>query len=124
MAWECIIKDAAIADVRKDRRAAKSIEKYNVSEQALYFEGKYLPAARIRSVRIQPSFYHPQATCGKGIPVFKVRVDHGGEAPLILMLERESNAEKLVSMLRAANPSITLEEYVDPLAGETVSSSS
>ena len=106
MAWNCILKDRAIENVREDRRSAKNVEKYSISGQAVYFEGKYLPASEIRSIRVQPSVYNPNCCCGRGIPVFKIRLDYGGEKPVVLMIEREANVEKAVSMIRAANPAL------------------
>ena len=50
------------------------------------------------------------------MPVFKVRLDYGAEKPLILMVEKEKSAEKIVAAIRAANPAVTVEEYVDPNA--------
>lgn len=118
MAWECVVKGKELADVRRDRRGSKSIEKYNVSEQAVYFETYYLPIAAIQSVRVQPSVYRPNHSCGRGLPVFKVRMDYGGEKPAVLMLEKEDNAERIMSMICAANPDVIVEEYLDPRTGE------
>ena len=114
MAWICADPDCALEDVRRDRRSAKFIEKYGFSEKAVYFDGKYLPISLIRSVRIQPSVYYPGHCCGKGIPVFKIRLDYGKEKPAVLMMERESNAEKAVSMICLTNPAAVVEEYHAP----------
>ena len=43
MGWECIVPEKAIEDVKKDKRCAKRVEQYLISDNALYFEGKYLP---------------------------------------------------------------------------------
>ena len=81
----------------------RSLTKYMISEKAVYFEGKYLPISRIRNARIQPSFYYPNHSCGKGIPVFKIRLDYGEERPLVLMVERKSSADRIVDKICAAN---------------------
>ena len=116
MAWECVKNGYELADVRKDRWKSKHVEKYSVSGQAVYFEGKYLPVSLIKTVRCQPSLYNPGGCCGRGIPVFKVRIDYGEEAPLVLMVEKEANAEKMAELICAANPAVKREEYVDPTA--------
>ena len=118
MAWDCIISGKEISDVRKDRKASKSVEKYNISPQAVYFDNKYLPLSEIKTMRIQPSLYTPQGCCGKGIPVFKIRLDHGGEKPVVLMIEKENNAIQAVQMIREYNPDAVIEEYTDPVTGE------
>lgn len=118
MAWDCVIKGKELGDVRKDRRASKSVEKYNISGQAVYFDNKYLPLSEIKTMRMQPSMYTPQGCCGKGIPVTKIRLEYGGEKPVVLMLEKESNAIKAVQMIKEVNPAAEIEEYVDPATGE------
>ena len=80
-----------------------------VSDKAIYVQGECLPISAIKSVRIQPSTYSPYCCCGKGIPVFKVRIDYREEKPLVLMLEKEKNAEKMVSIIMSANDTITIE---------------
>ena len=84
MAWICADPDYALEDVKKDRRGARFIEKYGFSEKAVYDGGKYLPFCRILSVRLQSSFYYPGHCCG--------------------------NAKKAISMIRAANPEVVMEE--------------
>ena len=103
MAWTCITETGGIEDIRQDRRKAEHVEKYMISEKAVYFEGKYLPISRIRNARIQPSFYYPNHSCGKGIPVFKIRLDYGEERPLVLMVERKNSADRIVDKICAAN---------------------
>lgn len=118
MAWKCVVEGKELSDERADRRSAENIEKYKVSENAVYFEGQYLPFSEIRMLRVQPSLYYPQCCCGRGIPVTKIRLDYGAEKPLVLMLEKEKNAEKLKAAILAGNPSVRVEEYVDPNADQ------
>lgn len=99
MAWECIIPEKAIEDVKKDKKGAKRVEQYLVSENALYFEGKYLPLNLIESVSIHDSVYNPHCCCGRGIPVKKLKIEYGSDKPLILMVEKDKNAQKLADML-------------------------
>lgn len=118
MAWTCVVEGKELSDVRADRKNAESIEKYRASANAVYFEGQYLPTALIRSLRVQPSLYFPQCCCGRGVPVFKLRLDYGEEKPLILMVEREKSADRIVEIIRAGHPEISVEPFVDPNAEE------
>ena len=113
MAWTSMISDKTIEDVKRDRRSAVSVEKYKVSDEAIYLQGEYLPISAIKSVRIQPSTYSPNCCCGKGIPVFKIRIDYGAEKPLVLMLEKKKNAEKAVDIITSANNSIAVEPVTE-----------
>jgi hypothetical protein len=109
MTWKSMIPDKSIEDVKDDRKSAVSVEKYKVTDNAIYLQGEYLPTSAIKSVRIQPSTYSPNCCCGKGIPVFKIRIDYGAEKPLVLMVEKEKNAQKMITIITSANDSITVE---------------
>lgn len=111
MAWTSFLAGAELSDIRLDRKQAEYIEKYAVSGRALYFEGYYLPLENVKAVRIQPSEYYPNHSCGKGFPVTKVRVNYGSEKPLVLLLEKKENAEKLCSAVCSGNPDVIIEEY-------------
>ncbi len=106
MAWECIFDGTGIDSVKADRKEAVSIEKYSVSGKALYFSGKYLPLSAVREVRVLNSVYTPSGCCGRGIPVFKLRVDYGADKPLVLMIEREKNVERMLKALAEGNPEL------------------
>lgn len=99
MAWECIIPGKEIEDVRADKKGAKRVEQYLVSDNALYFEGKYLPLYLVESVSIYDSTYNPHCCCGRGIPVKKLKIEYGVDKPLILMVEKDKNAQKLKDMI-------------------------
>ena len=101
MGWHSITGNK-IADVRADKKSAKSIEKYMVSENAVYFEGKYLPISDIEAVSIHDSTYNPHCCCGRGIPVKKLKIEYGAEKPLLLMLEKDKNAKKMAELIIAA----------------------
>ncbi len=99
MAWDCMIPQNEIEDIKADRKSAKRVEKYMVSGRALYFEGKYLPLESVESVSIHDSVYNPHCCCGRGIPVKKLKIEYGAEKPLILMVEKDSNAKKLAELI-------------------------
>ena len=99
MAWRSLVPGTELSDAKADRKNAVSIEKYKVSPNAIYLSGEYLPTSVIKEAKKQASTYTPNCACGKGIPVFKIRIDYGAEKPLILMLEKEANADKLLGYL-------------------------
>ena len=98
MAWESIT-ESRIEDVKADKKAAKRVEKYMISENAIYFEGKYLPISQIQSVSIHDSIYNPHCCCGRGIPVKKVKIEYGINQSILLMFEHEKNAQKVIGMI-------------------------
>ena len=117
MGWECVVPGKEIEEVSKDRKNSKRFELYDVSEKAVYFQGRYLPVSQIRSARVQPSVYRPNHCCGIGLPVFKVRLEYGAERPVVLLIESEEKARAAVDMICRANPGVALEYYWDPHTG-------
>ena len=109
MTWKSMIPGCEIEDIKADRRTAKSIEQYKVSEKAIYVKDEYIPISQIRGLHLQPSLYTPSCSCGKGIPVYKIRIDCGKDKPVVLMLEKEKNAERMISMISDVNESIQYE---------------
>ena len=99
MAWKCIIADNSIEDVKEDRKNSVRIEQYRVSPKAIYFNGQYLPVSAITDVQVMESSYTPGMSCGKGIPVYKIRIEYGAEKPLVLMVEKEKNVQKMLDMI-------------------------
>ena len=101
MAWKSIIEGSTIDDVRQDRRDSVRVEQYRISQQAVYFNGQYLPLSCIRDASVVESSFSPTMSCGKSLPVFKIRIDYGADKPLILMLEKKKNADAMMEIIRS-----------------------
>ena len=99
MAWKCIIPDITIDDIKEERKNSVRIEQYRVSSQVIFFNGQYLPISEIRDVQVMESSFTPGMSCGKGIPVYKIRIDYGAEKPLVLMVEKEKNVKAMMEKL-------------------------
>lgn len=117
MGWSCILLGKEIDEIKTDRKKAKRFERYDISDKAVYFQGQYLPVSEIKSIRLQPSVYRPNHCCGIGLPVFKIRLEYGGERPVVLAIESEEKANAAVDMICRANPDIVMEYYLDPCTG-------
>ena len=92
MGWSCILPGKEIDEIKTDRKKAKRFERYDISDKAVYFQGQYLP-------------------------VFKIRLEYGGERPVVLAIESEEKANAAVDMICRANPDIVMEYYLDPCTG-------
>ena len=97
--WKCIVPGYEIEDVKLDRKDSVRIEQYRVSKNAVYFNGQYLPLSCIKDVAVLESSYTPGMSCGKGIPVFKIRIEYGAEKPLVLMVEKKKNVDAMMEYL-------------------------
>ena len=110
MGWTCAVQGGEIEDTALDRRRADRIERYAVSRKAVYFDGRYLPLARIACARFGRSVYRPHHCCGIGLPVYRIRLDCPGSEPVFLVLELESSLKSLLERIREANPAAIVEE--------------
>ena len=117
MAWLCVAPGFEIDDVKADRKTTKRIEAHWASDEAVYFDGRYLPYGAIKQAHIQPSVYRPAGCCGRGIPVHKLCLDYGADELAILMFEKEENAKAMLNIALGKNPGIEVKRYLDPVTG-------
>ncbi len=101
--WKSIVPETELDNVKADRKNSVRIEQYRVSEDAIFFNGQYLPLSCIKDVAVVESSFTPGMSCGKGIPVFKIRIDYGTEKPLVLMVEKKKNADEMMKRLRGSD---------------------
>ena len=114
--WKCVVAGSELEDVKKDREKSVLIEGYDLSEKAIYFEGRYLPFSQIKSVRSQPSVIRIRGGgCGIGLPVFKIRLDYGEKKPVALVVEDKNNVDEIIRRICRYNirPS-RIETLLDP----------
>ena len=115
--WKSILADVTIDDVKSDRKDSKRVEMYYISQNAIYFQGKYLPLSEIKSVCVFPSVYRPHHSSGKGLPAFKLKIDYNRDKPLVLLFERERNANRAAVLINGRNPRVRIDRWVNPLTG-------
>ncbi|MBO5503523.1 MAG: hypothetical protein J5969_03495 [Lachnospiraceae bacterium] len=112
MTWTAYLPGRTVADPRSDIKSGTRIEQYKISDQAVYFpRKKYLLLSDIRRTWIQDSTMNLVGTCGKGLPVFVVRLDHGDEKKVNLMLEKKEHAEEMIRLICEKNPSVVVEQW-------------
>ena len=112
MAWSPYLEGRTVSDPKSDARSGIRIEQSRISRNAVYFpKEKYLLISDIRRTWIQSTTMSLVGCCGKGIPVFVVRLDHGGPEKVNIMMEKKENADKMVALLCEINPSIRVEEW-------------
>ena len=117
MAWKCLAPGFELDDARADRKQAKRIEAHWISDNAVYFDGQYVPFAAIQEVHIQPSVYRVSGCCGRGVPVHKLCLNYGGPALAVLTFEKESKAQEVIDCAVSKNPAINVKQYLDPVTG-------
>ncbi len=112
MSWKPYLEGHVVTDPKSDAKNGRHIEQYKVSREAVYFpKEQYLLISDIRRTWIQTSQLNVTGCCGKGLPVFVVRLDHGDEKKVNLMVEKKENAEELIRLLCEVNPAIKIENW-------------
>ena len=118
MAWRSLIPALTIGNTKEDLKEAERVEQYRISKKAVYLQSEYLPISEIKECCIQPSTLRVKGCCGRGVPIYKVRVDYGAERPAVLAIESEKKAKRAVELIRAQNPAVIEREYVSPTGGD------
>ena len=109
MSGTVTLKNAA-----EDYRNAKRVAQYRVGEQAAYFPAfpgtRYVPYAAVTKAFARNSSLPIKGTCGKAIPVVKVRLYYDGEEFYQeFLVERHDQANLILDALAAARPEVPID---------------
>lgn len=109
MSADCTLRTAA-----EDYRAAQKVAQYRVGREAVYvpaFPGnRYVPFSAVTKAFSKNSALPVKGTCGKAIPVVKVRLFYDGdEFYQELLVETHAQANTVLDALAAARPEISIE---------------
>ena len=107
-----------LENVKEDRRGAKRSEQFRFSDKAVYFPAfpgdQYLPYAALTHVLSRNTAISVKGTCGKQLPMVRLRLSYGGEFYKDLMFEKQSNVDKVLEAIAAARPDVTIERDIRP----------
>ena len=109
MSAACMLENAA-----EDYRSAQKVAQYRVGREAVYipaFPGnRYVPFSAVTKAFSKNSALPVKGTCGKAIPVVKVRLFYDGdEFYQELLVETHAQANTVLDALAAARPGISIE---------------
>ena len=115
MSQQCELENAA-----EDYRAAKKVEQYRVSGEAMYisaFPGsKYIPFAALNQVWTKNTGISVTGTCGKQIPMVCLRLCYDGVFYQNYLFEKQSSADKVLDRIRARRPDVPVDRDTSPRA--------
>ena len=109
MSDTCVLEKAA-----EDRRTAQKAAQYRVGRLAVYFPAfpgeRYVPYDAVTKAISRNSSLPLKGTCGKAIPVVKVRLYYDGEEFYQeFLVERHDQANLILDALAAARPDVPIE---------------
>ena len=103
----------ALETAAEDYRAAQKVAQYRVGREAVYvpaFPGnRYVPFSAVTRAFSKNSSLPIKGTCGKAIPVVKVRVFYDGEFYQELLVEKRQDADLILDRIAAARPDVPIE---------------
>ena len=110
--------DHTLEDVEQDRRSSKRVEQFRVSEQAVYFPAfpgdQYLPFTSLHHVLSNNTAISVKGTCGKQLPMVRLRLSYDGEFYKDLMFEKQANVDRVLDAIAAARPELTIVRDITP----------
>lgn len=113
MAFQSICPTVSLEDPKADYKTADRLEQFRVSSQAIYtaaFPGtNYLPFRAVERAWFQNTSLPLTGSCGKLLPMVVVRMKFQGGFYQNFMLEKQSSADRLLSIMKENVPGLLLE---------------
>ena len=104
--------------MKEDRRTAKRAEQFRFSDKAVYFPAfpgdQYLPYTALHHVLSKNTAISVKGTCGKQLPMVRLRLSYDGEFYKDLMFETQKNVDKVLEAIAAARPDVTIVRDITP----------
>lgn len=118
MALQSICPTLVLENPKADYQSAVRVGQYRMSSQALYFAAfpfsKYLPYGAIQRAWCQKSSLPLTGCCGKELPVVVLRVKYEGGFYQNFTFERQSEADRVLTLLRQCRPDVPQEPEPNP----------
>ena len=117
-ALKSLSQTRALEDASTDRKISRRVEQFRVSDTAVYFPAfpgdQYLPYEALSHVLSKNTAISVTGTCGKQLPMVRVRLYYDGEFYKDLLFEKQKNADKLLEAISAFQPEMPIVRDVTP----------
>ena len=111
-------QEHTLENVKEDRRASRRAEQFRFSDKAVYFPAfpgdQYLPYTALTHVLSKNTAISVKGTCGKQLPMVRLRLSYDGEFYKDLMFEAQKNVDKVLEAIAAARPDVTIVRDTTP----------
>ena len=102
-----------IENAAADHKNAQKVAQYRVSGQAVYFPAfpgdRYIPFSAVTKAISRNSGLPIKGTCGKAIPVVRVKIYYDGEFYQEFVVEKAAQANAILDALAAARPDVPID---------------
>ena len=107
-----------VENAEQDRRSSRRVEQVRVSDQAVYFPAfpgdQYLPFASLHHVLSKNTAISVKGTCGKQLPMVRLRLSYDGEFYKDLLFEKQKNVDQVLEAIAKARPELTVVRDITP----------
>ena len=101
-----------------DRKKSVRVEQFRFSDTAVYFPAfpgdQYLPYEALSHVLSKNTAISVTGTCGKQLPMVRLRLYYDGEFYKDLLFEKQKNVDKILDAISVARPEIPLVRDTTP----------
>lgn len=107
-----------VENAEQDRRSSTRVEQFRVSNQAVYFPAfpgdQYLPFTSLHHVLSKNTAISVKGTCGKQLPMVRLRLSYDGEFYKDFLFEKQKNVDRVLEAIAAARPDLTIVRDITP----------
>ena len=111
-------QSCSLQDPSGDRKKSKRVEQFRFSDTAVYFPAfpgdQYLPYEALSHVLSKNTAISVTGTCGKQLPMVRLRLYYDGEFYKDLLFEKQKNVDRVLDAILAARPDIPLVRDTTP----------
>lgn len=117
-ALKSLSKTCAVEDPNAGYKASRRVEQFRLGEEAVYFPAfpgnQYLPFAALTHVKTRNTSISVTGTCGKQLPMVRLRLYYDGEFYKDLLFEKQKNVDKVLDAIAVARPEIPVVRDTTP----------
>ena len=117
-ALKSLSKSCALEDAAAGYKLSRRVEQFHLGEDAIYFPAfpgnQYLPFSALTHVICRNTAISVKGTCGKQLPMVRVRLSYDGEFYKDFLFEKQKNANQVLDAIRANRPEVPVDLDLRP----------
>ena len=117
-ALKSLSKSCALEDPAAGYKLAHRVEQFRLGEDAIYFPAfpgnQYLPFSALTHVICRNTAISVKGTCGKQLPMVRVRLTYDGEFYKDFLFEKQKSATHVLDLIRANRPEVPVDLDLRP----------
>jgi len=117
-ALKSLSQTCSLEDASADRKTSRRVEQFRFSDTAIYFPAfpgdQYLPYEALSHVLSKNTAISVTGTCGKQLPMVRLRLYYDGEFYKDLLFEKQKNVDKVLEAITAFRPDMPIVRDTTP----------